>query len=83
VARSIRDIFDQTELTQQYEEGYSPLSSIEHSDINAFFAMTAQMDKDGTERRLEIQSDLLYRITFEMDSNTSRTFLGSAIEAFR
>ena len=26
--------------------------------MNAFFAMTAKMDKDGDERQLEIQSDL-------------------------
>jgi hypothetical protein len=46
------------ELAKQYEEAYSPLSSIEHSDINAFFAMTATMERVGTERRIEIQSDL-------------------------
>ena len=57
-ARSIRDLFCQAELEQHYDEAYSPLSSIEHSDINAFFAMTAGVDRSGDERQLEIQSDL-------------------------
>ena len=57
-AHSIRDLFKQVDLTKQYDEAYSPLSSIEHSDINSFFAMTATMDKSSDEKRLEIQSDL-------------------------
>jgi len=57
-AQSIWDLFAQVELTKQYEEAYSTLSAIEHSDINAFFAMTATMEREGTERRIEIQSDL-------------------------
>jgi len=56
-APSIRDLFEQVDLKKQYEEAYVPLSSIEHSDINAFRAMTSNMDKAGDERRLEIQSD--------------------------
>jgi hypothetical protein len=33
-------------------------SCLKHSDINAFFAMTATMELEGTERHIEIQSDL-------------------------
>jgi hypothetical protein len=57
-AQSRGEIFGQVDLTKQYEEAYSPLSAIEHSDINAFFAMTATMEKEGEERRIEIQSDV-------------------------
>jgi hypothetical protein len=57
-APSIQDLFKQVDLTKHYEEAYRPLSSIEHSDINAFFAMTAEIDKSSDERRLEIQSDV-------------------------
>jgi hypothetical protein len=57
-ASTIADLFEQVQMKREYEEAYSPLSSIEHSDINAFFAMTANVDRTGDERRLEIQSDL-------------------------
>lgn len=53
-AQSIRNLFEQVDLTKQYEEAYGPLSSIEHSDINAFFAMTAQLNKNTAEKQLEI-----------------------------
>lgn len=58
-ANSIRDLFVQVGLEKQYDEGYKPLSGIEHSDSSAFFAMVASMDKTGDERRIEIHSDLL------------------------
>jgi hypothetical protein len=73
-AQSIRDLFEQVHLEKHYEELYGPLSSIEHSDINAFFAMTVEMDKDGDEKRLEIQSDLFCRVTSETHSSISQTF---------
>jgi hypothetical protein len=56
--RSIRDLFEKVELKMQYEEAYTPLSSIEHSDINAFLAMTAQLTREGDERPLEIHGDV-------------------------
>jgi hypothetical protein len=58
IAMSIRDIFDQADLSKHYEEAYSPLSAIEHSDINTFFAMTQQMEGGGNHRQLAVQSDL-------------------------
>jgi hypothetical protein len=57
-ASNIRDLFVQVGLEKQYEEGYRPLSGVEHSDSTAFFAMVRGMDQTGTERRLEVQSDL-------------------------
>lgn len=57
-AKTVRDLFEQTDLLRQYEEAYAPLSGIEHSDITAFFAMVATVDKSGDEMRLEVQSDL-------------------------
>jgi len=56
-ARSIRDLFEQVEMKKQYDEAYGPLSSIEHSDINAFFAMIPRVENAGDEKRLEIQND--------------------------
>lgn len=57
-ANNIRELFEQVDLKNHYEEAYGPLSSIEHSDINAFFAMYRQIEKNRSEKRLEIQSDL-------------------------
>ncbi len=57
-AMTIRDLFEQTSLKQQYEEGYAPLSGIEHSDATAFFAMLTAADKSEGETRLAVQSDL-------------------------
>lgn len=56
-ARSIRDLFEKVELTEHYEDLYGPLSSIEHSDIDAFLEMTREMNRDGNERRLDMSSD--------------------------
>ena len=57
-ARSIRDLFEQVDMKKQYDEAYGPLSSIEHSDINAFFAMIPRAGNAAGEKRLEIQNDL-------------------------
>ncbi len=57
-AYTIRDLFAQVDLEKQYEEGYKPLSGVEHSDATAYFAMIAPMQKDGDEKRLEVHSDL-------------------------
>jgi len=57
-AHSIYDLFKEVGLEKQYEEGYKPLSGVEHSDAMAFFAMIAGAEKKGDERKLEIQSDL-------------------------
>lgn len=58
-ARTIRELFEQVGMKDHYEEAYGPLSAIEHSDINAFFAMTRGIDKTSDERPLEIQNDLM------------------------
>lgn len=57
-AHSIRDLFKEVGLEQQYEEGYRPLSGVEHSDALAFFALVAGAERKEDERKLEIQSDL-------------------------
>ena len=57
-ARTIYDLFVQVGMKKHYEEGYAPLSGIEHSDTAAFFGMLAPMGKAGDERRLEVHSDL-------------------------
>jgi hypothetical protein len=57
-ASNIHDLFVQTGLKQQYEEGYRPLSGIEHSDATAFFAMIRGARVSGGESRLNVQSDL-------------------------
>lgn len=57
-ALSIRDLFEEVGLEKQYEEGYRPLSGIEHSDAVAFFAMIGAAEKKRNERKLEVQSDL-------------------------
>ena len=57
-ASNIHDLFVQTGLKQQYEEGYRPLSGIEHSDATAFFAMIRGAKVGEHEHRLNIQSDI-------------------------
>lgn len=57
-AHSIRDLFKEVGLEQQYEEGYRSLSGVEHSDALAFFAMVARTERKEGERKIEIQSDL-------------------------
>ncbi len=56
-ARSIRDLFEKVELTEHYDDAYGPLSSIEHSDIDAFLGMTRDMKRGGSESRLEMSDD--------------------------
>ena len=56
-ARSIRDLFEKVELAEHYEDLYGPLSSIEHSDIDAFLGMTRDMKRSGSESRLEMSDD--------------------------
>lgn len=57
-ANTIRDLFTQVDLEKQYEEGYKPLSGIEHSDATAYFAMIGTMEKGGECKNLEVHSDL-------------------------
>ena len=57
-AHSIYDLFKEVGLEKQYEEGYKPLSGTEHSDAMAHFPMVAQAERKGSERRLEVHSDL-------------------------
>lgn len=60
-ANTIRDLFEQTGLAKEYEEGYRPLSGIEHSDTTAFFAMVVGAQTVQGERKLDVQSDLFVR----------------------
>jgi hypothetical protein len=57
-ANTIHDLFVQTDLEKQYDEGYRILSGIEHSDATAYFGMVAGSDTGGSERQLNIHSDL-------------------------
>ncbi len=57
-AHSILDLFKEVGLEQQYEEGYRPLSGVEHSDALVYLAMVAEAERKENERKLEIQSDL-------------------------
>ena len=57
-AHTILDIFKEVDLEKQYEEGYRPLSGVEHSDALAFFSMIAEAERKENERKLAIQSDL-------------------------
>lgn len=57
-AHSILDLFKEVGLAKQYEEGYRPLSGVEHSDALAYFAMVAEAERKENERKLAIQSDL-------------------------
>lgn len=64
-ASTIRDLFVQVGLEKQYDEGYGPLSGIEHSDATAYFGMVAGMDKSRDDRKLEIHSHLHIPSLFE------------------
>lgn len=57
-AHSLRDMFEQVQMAQHYEEAYGPLSGVEHSDATAFIPMVAQAERQPGERRLEVQSDM-------------------------
>jgi hypothetical protein len=56
--QSIRDMFVEANLEKQYDEGYKPLSGIEHSDATAYLPMLMSMESTEGHRRLEIQSDI-------------------------
>jgi hypothetical protein len=45
-------------VKKHYEQGYAPLSGIEHSDTTAYFGMLVTMGKAGEKGRLEVHSDL-------------------------
>src|SRR5207249_4411536 len=57
-AHTIFDLFVQVDMKKHYEEGYAPLSGIEHTDTTAFFGMLVPMGKAGEKGRLEVHSDL-------------------------
>jgi hypothetical protein len=55
---TIFDMFKEVDMEKHYEEGYKPLSGVEHSDAMAYFAMVAASEHSGDTRQLAIQSDL-------------------------
>ncbi len=55
---SILDMFIEVGLENQYNEGYRPLSGVEHSDAMAYFAMVGGSQRTADSRELAIQSDL-------------------------
>lgn len=58
-ARSIFDMFKEVGLEQQYQEGYAPLSGLEHSDAMAFVGMVGGGELiSGNERKLEANSEM-------------------------
>lgn len=57
-AHTIFELFVQVDMKKHYEEGYAPLSGIEHTDTTAFFGMLVPMGKGGEKGRLEVQSDM-------------------------
>ena len=57
-ANTIFDMFKEVGLEKQYEEGYRPLSGVEHSDAMAFYAMVGDSERSENRRKLAIQSDL-------------------------
>jgi hypothetical protein len=57
---TIFDMFKEVDMEKQYEEGYRPLSGVEHSDAMAYFAMVAASEHSGDSRQLAIQSDFVH-----------------------
>lgn len=57
-AAMISDMADQVQLGSHYERLYKPLSSIEHSDALAYFAMVSQMETKDGGPSLALHSDL-------------------------
>jgi len=57
-ANTIFDMFKEVGLEKQYNEGYRPLSGVEHSDAMAFYAMVGDPERSENRRKLAIQSDL-------------------------
>lgn len=57
-ANSILDMFKEVAMEDHYNEGYRPLSGVEHSDAMAYFAMVGGSETSADRRVLAIQSDL-------------------------
>jgi hypothetical protein len=55
---SIFDMFKEVGMENHYNEGYKPLSGLEHSDAMAYFAMVGKSERSADTRELAIQSDL-------------------------
>jgi hypothetical protein len=55
---SIFDMFKEVGMENHYNEGYKPLSGLEHSDAMAYFAMVGASERSADSRQLAIQSDL-------------------------
>jgi len=55
---SIFDMFKEVGLEKQYEEGYKPLSGIEHSDCMSYFSMLREAERSNGRVQLAVQSDL-------------------------
>jgi hypothetical protein len=55
---SIFDMFKDVDMANHYNEGYKPLSGLEHSDAMAYYAMVGESERAADSRELAIQSDL-------------------------
>jgi hypothetical protein len=55
---SIFDMFKEVGLEKQYEEGYKPLSGVEHSDCMSYFAMLRDAERSSGKTKIAVQSDL-------------------------
>ena len=55
---SIFDMFKEVGLEKQYNEGYKPLSGIEHSDCMSYYPMLRDAERTNGRTRLAVQSDL-------------------------
>jgi hypothetical protein len=55
---SIFDMFKEVGLEKQYEEGYKPLSGVEHSDCMSYFAMLRDAERSDAKTVLAVQSDM-------------------------
>lgn len=56
-AHTIEDLFKQTDLEEQYEDGYRLLSGVEHSDATAYFPMIVGMEKGADTRSMNVHDD--------------------------
>jgi len=55
---TILGMFKEADLEKQYEEGYRPLSGVEHSDCMSYFAMLRDAERSDAKSKLAVQSDL-------------------------
>jgi hypothetical protein len=55
---SILDMFREAQLEKQYEEGYKPLSGIEHSDCMSYYAMLRDAERANGKTQIAVQSEL-------------------------